>query len=272
MARTAFLDKDGTLVENVPYSVDPDQIRLTAGAGEGLRLLSAAGYLLVVVTNQSGVALGYFAERALRGVELRLRALLQEEGVPLHGFYYCPHHPEGCVPAYTGPCSCRKPAPGLILRAARDLAVDLPRSWLIGDILHDVEAGRCAGCRTVLIDNGNETEWRISADRTPHYMAGDLAEAARLICADSDPTPEQARHPHFGRGSAIRRKTMSVPHSTAAALPPPQMKACQRRERAAQRRSHPEGRGTHWAGPNTTTLPSAAQRRHVHASLAGSHS
>jgi ribonucleoside-diphosphate reductase alpha chain len=98
--------------------------------------------------------------------------------VPLAGFYYCPHHPHGSVPAYAVTCDCRKPRPGLILRAAREQGVDPARSWLVGDILDDVEAGRAAGCRTVLLDNGHETEWVLSPARRPDGVAADLAEAA----------------------------------------------------------------------------------------------
>ncbi len=181
--RAVFLDKDGTLVEDVPYNVDPERIRLMPGAAEGLFLLHTAGYELVVVSNQSGVARGMFGEEALGPVEERLRALLREVEVPLAGFYYCPHHPEGSVRSYAVECDCRKPRPGMILRAARDLGIDLERSWFVGDILNDVEAGRRAGCETILIDNGNETEWVLTRERMPHHVAGDLAEAAFIITA-----------------------------------------------------------------------------------------
>jgi histidinol-phosphate phosphatase family protein len=183
MRRAVFLDKDGTLVEDVPYNVDPALVRLAPGAAEGLRALAAAGYLLVVVSNQSGVARGYFPEAALAGVEARLRGLLAECGVSLASFSWCPHHPGGSVAAYAVPCECRKPQPGQILRAARELGLDPRRSWMVGDILDDVEAGRRAGCRTVLIDNGNETEWLRSPVRTPDLTAAGLADAARLILA-----------------------------------------------------------------------------------------
>ncbi|MDP8923554.1 MAG: HAD family hydrolase [Chloroflexota bacterium] len=178
-----FLDKDGTLVEDVPYNVDPALIRLGSGAVEGLRLLHVAGYPLIVISNQSGVARGYFAEDALRAVEARLRELLGEAGVPLTGFYYCPHHPEGLVAEYARACECRKPLPGMILRAAHEHGIDVARSWFVGDILHDVEAAHRAGCRAVLLDNGNETEWELSPARTPDVVAPDLAEAARAIVA-----------------------------------------------------------------------------------------
>jgi histidinol-phosphate phosphatase family protein len=122
MMQAVFLDKDGTLIENVPYNVDPGRIRLTPGAEEGLRRLHAAGYRLIVISNQSGVARGLFPEEALVAVERRLRGLLAEAGVPLLAFYYCPHHPEGVVPGLAVACACRKPEPGLILRAAETTA------------------------------------------------------------------------------------------------------------------------------------------------------
>lgn len=179
--RAVFIDKDGTLIEDVPYNVDPDRIQLTTGAEQGLQLLHAAQYELIVITNQSGVARGYFLEEALVAVEERLRQLLIAFKVPLAGFYYCPHHPQGVVPGYATNCSCRKPEPGLLIRAAATHDIDLTQSWFIGDILNDVEAGRSAGCKTVLVDNGNETEWQLSPQRLPHHIVANLAEAAQVI-------------------------------------------------------------------------------------------
>jgi D,D-heptose 1,7-bisphosphate phosphatase len=188
MLPAIFLDKDGTLIENVPYNVDPGQMRLCAGVAAGVRRLHQAGFALVVVTNQSGVARGYFEEWAIAPVEAYLRYLLP---VPLAGFYYCPHHPEGTVMPYAVQCRCRKPEPGMLLQAAVDLDLDLGRSWLVGDILNDVEAGRRAGCRTVLIDNGNETEWLLTPGRAPHQTVSTFDEAADIILQQ---TYAHARH------------------------------------------------------------------------------
>jgi D-glycero-D-manno-heptose 1,7-bisphosphate phosphatase len=181
MNRAVFLDKDGTLIEDVPYNVRPELIRLMPGSVAGLRRLHAAGYRLLVVSNQSGVARGLFREEALGPVEERLRQLLAAEGMPLTGFYYCPHHPTGSVAEYAVACTCRKPQPGLLYRAAQEHGLDLGVSWFVGDILNDVEAGRRAGCRTILLDNGHETEWVLTPERTPHCRAADLDEAARII-------------------------------------------------------------------------------------------
>src|SRR4051812_3457016 len=109
--RAVFVDKDGTLIEDVPYNIDPAFIRLSPGAGAGLALLKQAGYRLIVVSNQSGVAHGFFPEAAMAGVEATLRERLAPFGVELDGFLYCPHHPEGRVAPYARACDCRKPAP-----------------------------------------------------------------------------------------------------------------------------------------------------------------
>jgi histidinol-phosphate phosphatase family protein len=150
-APVVFLDKDGTLIENVPYNVDPSLIRLTPGAGPALVALHPAGWRIAVVSNQSGVARGLFPESALAGVETRLQELLAEFGAPLAGFFYCPHHPEGIVPEYAIHCNCRKPAPGLILNAADQLGATPRDCWVVGDSASDMEAGHKAGCRTILI-------------------------------------------------------------------------------------------------------------------------
>jgi histidinol-phosphate phosphatase family protein len=187
-----FLDKDGTLVENVPFNADPSLVVLAPGAGEALRLLKRAGFALIVVSNQPGVGLGRFPAAALDGVTRRLNELLEPDEAAPDAVYYCPHAP---LEAGAGrlPCTCRKPAPGLLFRAAREHGLHLPSSWMVGDILDDVEAGRAAGCRTILLDNGGETEWRRSALRSPHHVARSLIEAARIIVAGAGAAARSAR-------------------------------------------------------------------------------
>ena len=184
--KAIFLDKDGTLVDDLPYNVEPRRITLCSGAGPALRLLARLDYRLFVVSNQDGVAFGLFDEAALGGVGNRLHDLLFRERLALDGIYWCPHHPEGSVARYAIDCHCRKPAPGLLLQAAHEHGIDLRASWMIGDILHDVEAGNRAGCRTILIDNGNETEWRLGPRRIPTRMAPDLYAAAVLIASHGE--------------------------------------------------------------------------------------
>lgn len=182
--RAIFIEKDGALLDNIPHNVDPERMQLNRGAATALPTLYAAGYALVAISNQSGVAHGYITEGDLAGVEVRLREMLGGLGVPLAGFYYCPHHPEGLLPRYARSCACRKPRAGMLRRAARDLNIDLSLSWVVGDILDDVEAGHVAGCASMLIDDGAETEWRTEHPvRRADAIADDLAEAALIIAS-----------------------------------------------------------------------------------------
>lgn len=176
-----FLDKDGTLLEDVPYNADPARMRFADGVAQALARLASLELPLIVVSNQAGVALGRFEAARLEEVRARLAAMFDECGARLAAAYFCPHHPQGSVAAYACDCDCRKPRPGLLQRAAREHAIDLRRSWMVGDILDDVEAGKRAGCRSVLLCNGNETEWRAGVFRRPDHLVRDLAEAARLI-------------------------------------------------------------------------------------------
>jgi histidinol-phosphate phosphatase family protein len=200
--RAVFLDKDGTLIENVPYNVDRTRIRLAPKAIDALLLLSGLGYELIVVSNQPGVALGLFPAGALNAVEEHLNDLFLAHGFKLADCYWCPHHPDGVVRDYALTCTCRKPMPGLLHVAAREHDIDLARSWLIGDILNDVEAGNRAGCRTILLDVGNETEWVRGPHRTPEYVASDLLDAATYIMNDMSSRRRPGSNPAWTRASA----------------------------------------------------------------------
>ena len=178
MNKAIFIDKDGTLISDVPYNVNPQLIRFEDHAVESLYLLQQKGYYLIVVSNQPGISLGYFKEEELKAVKEKIESSLLENKVMLNGFYYCPHaEDEGC--------NCRKPNPGLFFRAARDMEIDLSKSWMIGDILNDVEAGKRSNCKTILIDNGNETEWIWNKHRIPHYMVNHLKAAAEIVLLNS---------------------------------------------------------------------------------------
>jgi len=175
--RAAFLDRDGTIIQEKEYLADPEGVELLPGALEGLRRLRDAGYALVVVTNQSGIARGLFTEDDYRAVQARLEALLAAEGVTLDGVYHCPHHPD-----YTGPCDCRKPGTGLFARAARELELDVGRSVAIGDRLRDVEPVLRLGGRAVLVRTGYGAE----IDVVPPEVetARNLAAAARTLSGE----------------------------------------------------------------------------------------
>ena len=179
--KAIFIDKDGTLIPDIPYNMDPSLITLQPGVADGLRMLAQSGFRIIVVANQPGIAHGYCTLDALERIRGTIQLLLAKEEVPLHAFYFCPHHPKGSVPEYAIQCWCRKPKPGMLLQACMDLQLDIKSSWMIGDSLDDIEAGRKAGCQTILIDNGNEVEWNLTKSRSPHHTCGSVLEAANLI-------------------------------------------------------------------------------------------
>ena len=178
--RAIYLDRDGTLVHPRHYPRRPEDLRLYAGLPRELRALQRKGFALVVITNQSGIARGLITEEELDRMHAGLCRQLHSHGVALDAFYHCPHHPEGSIDALSIACECRKPRPGMLLRAAEEMNIDLARSWFAGDILDDVEAGNRAGCTTVLIDQGTESRPR-AAMRRPDYVTASTLEALRLI-------------------------------------------------------------------------------------------
>ncbi|HHV93097.1 MAG TPA: HAD family hydrolase [Firmicutes bacterium] len=178
-----FLDRDGTIIEEVNYLRDPADIRLLPGAAEGLTRLQEH-YPLVIVTNQAGVARGYFDELHLSRLHRHLEHILAREGIHLAGIYYCPHHPEEGRFPYRRDCPCRKPKPGMLLTAARDLLLDLSQSYTIGDKLSDIGAGRNAGTKAILVRTGwgQEEERLIGGSQLiPDYVADNLLDAAAWI-------------------------------------------------------------------------------------------
>jgi D-glycero-D-manno-heptose 1,7-bisphosphate phosphatase len=181
MRKAIFIDKDGTLVKNVPYNVTASLIEINDGAGLMLQRLRSYGYAIVVVSNQSGIAHGYFTEEALNDSFVQINKMLTVDGAFIDEFYYCPHHSMGKQAAYAITCDCRKPKPGLLIKAANELDLDLTRSWMIGDILDDIEAGNRAGCKTVLMDMGNETEWNIRGHRCPTLISERFEEVTDFI-------------------------------------------------------------------------------------------
>lgn len=175
-----FFDRDGTLIHDPGYLNHPDQVRLLEGAAEMIRDLRALGYKIVIVTNQSAVARGIVTEEMLEKIHARLRALLGLKGASLDGIYYCPYHPDGTVAGYCQESELRKPRPGMLLKAAEELDIDLQRSWMVGDSDRDVEAGRTAGCRTVLI-SASQSEYGYPDKGRPDHIAVNLREAANII-------------------------------------------------------------------------------------------
>ncbi len=180
--RALFLDRDGTLVHPRHYPSRPEELHVYTGIGRELRRFQEAGFRLVVITNQSGLARGLFSSADLRRMHDHLIAELTRSSVRLDGIYHCPHHPDGVIPELSVRCRCRKPEPGMLLQAAADLDLDLRRSWVVGDILDDVEAGNRAGCRSVLVDLGTESP-PDQPLRWPDFVARDTRHALRMIRA-----------------------------------------------------------------------------------------
>jgi D-glycero-D-manno-heptose 1,7-bisphosphate phosphatase len=179
LRRAVFLDRDGTLNVDSGYVSRPQDVRLIEGAAEGVKLLGDAGYELVIVSNQSGIARGMMTLAQADAVDERLRALLAQRGVTVAALYRCPHLPTGSVAAFAVECDCRKPKPGMLLAAARDRGIDLAASWMIGDGARDVEAGLAAGCRAILLSS--DGAGALAGPRV--FAAKDLLDAARLITA-----------------------------------------------------------------------------------------
>ncbi|WP_408096185.1 D-glycero-alpha-D-manno-heptose-1,7-bisphosphate 7-phosphatase [Peredibacter sp. HCB2-198] len=173
--RAIFFDKDGTLIEDVPFNVDVSKIKFSNGADFAIQKLKDL-FQFHIVTNQKGIALGLFQEIDLTFVRNKMAHMFQELGGELHGFHYCPHGPEDG-------CECRKPGSLMLEKAAKEHGIILQRSWMIGDILDDIEAGKRAGCKTILINNGHETEWVMNEFREPDHVAQDLFGAALIILA-----------------------------------------------------------------------------------------
>jgi D-glycero-D-manno-heptose 1,7-bisphosphate phosphatase len=172
--KAAFLDRDGTIARDVHYCRRVEDFEILAGVPEAIRLLNEDGYKVVVITNQSGIARGYFAEDTLAEIHQKMKDELAGYGARIDEIYYCPHHPDDG-------CACRKPMPGLILRAAADLGISLELSYFIGDMMLDVAAGKAAGCKTVLLDTGPSRPAAEAGKATPDFMASNLLEAVRWI-------------------------------------------------------------------------------------------
>lgn len=179
--RAVFFDKDGTLIYDVPYNVDLSKIEYQEGIFDCLRDLQREGFLIIVITNQSGIAKGLFKEEELQLVRFKMEQDLWEQKIVLNGFYFCPHHPCGNVDKYTIICECKKPKHGMFMQASQDFDIDLTKSWMVGDILNDIEAGNNAGCQTILIRNGNEDQWEVNERRVPSYILPGLHLVAPII-------------------------------------------------------------------------------------------
>ena len=183
--KAVFLDRDGTVNEEVGYVNHVERFTLLPRVGEAIRLLNQNGLKTVVITNQSGVARGYFPESLVPLVHQKMQELLKKDGAHLDGIYYCPHHPDVGAPPYRQKCRCRKPEPGLIEEAVKDLSLDLRSSYMIGDRGVDIEFAHRVGAKGILVLTGyGKGEWEYWGRQwkeSPEYVAQDLFEAVRWI-------------------------------------------------------------------------------------------
>jgi D-glycero-D-manno-heptose 1,7-bisphosphate phosphatase len=186
-----FLDRDGTINEEVGYMDSIDKLNLFAYTAEAIRLINESGMKAVVMTNQSGVAKGYFTEEFVRTVHERIQEMLRERGAFIDAFYYCPHHQTEGIGVYLQSCACRKPGAGMLIKASKELDIDLRRSYTVGDMLKDIQVARTVGAKGILVKTGygiNTIEKDLTSDSPeicqPSYIAEDILDAVKWIIKD----------------------------------------------------------------------------------------
>lgn len=192
MNKAVFLDRDGTLIRDGGYICDFKQVEVFPFAAAAVRRLNRAGFLVIVASNQSAVARGLCSEEQVQALHRELKAHFAGQGAVIDAFYYCPFLADGRVQAYRRESPLRKPAPGMLLQAAGDFGIDLASSFMVGDKADDIEAGRRAGCRTVLVrtGEGRMSESRLAEAGTgPDLIADDLAAAAALLAPNAEAGP-----------------------------------------------------------------------------------
>ncbi len=186
MKKACFLDRDGVVIQEKNYLSTPEDVELIPGTAEALKLLKSAGYCCIVVSNQSGVARGYYSEDSIKLVHGRIDELLAESGAEIEAYYYCPHHPDGKVEEYTGNCDCRKPEPGMFIQAANEHDIDLGESIMVGDKLSDIRAAENAGCKTAYMVRTGHGEVEISEkDTSGIIIAADILDAVKKFLKET---------------------------------------------------------------------------------------
>ena len=170
MNKAVFLDRDGTMAKDVHYCSRPEDFELFPNTAKAIRLLNEHGFKVVVITNQSGIARGYFTEETLAKIHEKMKGELAKEGAFVDAIYYCPHHLDE-------ECDCRKPKPKMVLQAAEDFNIDFGRSYVIGDLDMDIKLGQSVGCKTILISSISLR----NEETKPDVVAGNLLEAAQII-------------------------------------------------------------------------------------------
>ena len=175
--KAIFLDRDGVINEEVNYLSDPGDFKFIKGSIEALKILKNKGFLLFIITNQAGIARGYFTKKVLDSIHEKMNNILKHHEITLDDIFYCPHHPD-----FTGECECRKPKPGMIFKAKEKFKINLHESYIVGDTINDIKAGRNAKCKTVLVLTGHGLEEKKNLDKIiPDFTCIDLLEFAKSI-------------------------------------------------------------------------------------------
>ncbi len=176
MNKAVFLDRDKTIIEdNEGYINDPAKVKLLPDVGSAIKKLNDNGFMVIIISNQSGIGRGMFNEQDLESIHQKMTDLLQKENAFIDDIFYCPHHPEAKVEKFRKDCTCRKPLPGMIIKAAMNHEIDLDQSYCVGDEERDIEAGKNAGCRTIRITE--QADFESKAD----YKVNDLTQAVKIV-------------------------------------------------------------------------------------------
>ena len=182
MNRAVFLDRDGVITYDPPhYAHKLSQLKLISRSADAIRLLNENGFVVIVVSNQAGIAYGYYQEEDALLFNQAMKEKLEKDGAYIDSIYYCPHHPEAKIERYRIDCNCRKPKPGMLKRAEKELDVDLKHSFLVGDKLSDIEAGKRAGCKTIMVRTGHGVDELKNKEIKYNYVANDLYGAVEHI-------------------------------------------------------------------------------------------
>ena len=187
MNRAVFLDRDGVITQEPPhYAYRLSHLELIAKSADAIRLLNENGFIVIIASNQAGIAYGYYQEEDAILFNQAMKEHLAKEGAYIDAIYYCPHHPEAKIERYRVECDCRKPKPGMLTRAEKELKIDLKQSFMVGDKLSDAEAGKRAGCKTIMVKTGYGAEELKSNQIECGYIADDLYDAAEYILRQSN--------------------------------------------------------------------------------------
>lgn len=182
MNRAVFLDRDGVITQEPPhYAHKLSQLELISGAADAIRLLNENGFTVIIASNQAGIAHGYYREEDAESFNEALKEKLAEAGAYIDVIYYCPHHAEAKIERYRSDCDCRKPNPGMLTKAERELNIELKQSFIIGDKQTDIEAGKKVGCKTIMVKTGYGVEEMKSEQIDCNYFADDLYDAVQYI-------------------------------------------------------------------------------------------